>query len=250
MLVGVIALVALSGLVLAVAEASATGLTAVRCGEVKAGTGSYSSSKCETPKAEGGSFETVQLSPNEATEVEGEAIGSTVLTFGATKFGYTITCSKGHLGGRLTNIEEGGEMKVHGTGIVLEFSGCQASLVVNPAKKCEIESVTGGSKKGSLITAPLTAISGAEHGITFQPEEGSTFASFKVLQGECMPDTMALEVTGSVIGVANTTTHSHITFEPATNGSGLQIAGGSGSIESTTALTMKGTETRVGFETF
>jgi len=59
-----------------------------------------------------------------------------------------------------------------------------------------------------------------------------------------------VKVTGSLLGVADTTKHNHVTFTPATNGGLLKANGGALSYEGTNTAVMKGTTNLVGAETF
>jgi hypothetical protein len=249
-ILGVLALCALSVCAFGAANASAAGLTAVTCEEKGAGS-KYNSSACATP-AVAGNWETTQVPAGTVTEVTGTAVGTSVLkgTVALTKV--EITCGKTATTGNLKNIEAGGEMKIEGTNIVNDYTECHASLEANTAKKCEVESITGTKGvKGTIATNSLKSLSGTEHKITFEPTTaGGAFAEFNILKGECLGATAKVTVTGSVIGIANTEKHHHITFTPATNGSNLKANGGAASYQGTYTLIMKGTANLIGAETF
>jgi len=219
----------------------------VKCQEVEAGTGKYETSHCETPQGVGG-FETIPIAGT--TETETKATGQSAWTFETTLIPLEISCAGMQTSsGVLTNIEEGGEMKAHGTNIVFHYTECHAARRNNPELTCEVES---GGQKGVLTTSVLTSLTQSEHKVKFLPEgEGTTFISFKILKGGCITTTMEFKVVGALTGVASTEKHSHITFEPATNGNELFAGGGVGvNYSSTHATYMKGTETTVGLETF
>jgi hypothetical protein len=250
-ILGALALCALSICAFGAANASAVGMTAVTCEEKGAGS-KYGNSQCATP-ATGGSWETTQIPlASPATEVTGDAGELTVLKGVVALTNVEITCGKTATTGKVKNIEAGGEMKIEGTEIVNDYTECHASLQANTAKKCEVESITGTKGvKGTIATNSLKSLSGTEHKITFEPTTaGGAFAEFNILKGECLGATAKVTVTGSVIGIANTEKHHHITFTPATNGSNLKANGGAASYQGTYTLIMKGTANLIGAETF
>jgi len=250
-ILGVLALCALSLCAFGAANASAAGLTAVTCEEVEPGTGKYNTSECATPAVKG-NFETKAI-----TAAKTALTGSQVSEFSRLKATVAlskveVTCTATMTDGKATNIEVGGEMRVEGIETVNEYSGCHASLEANTAKKCEVESVSGTAGiKGKIFTNSLKSMTGPEHKVTFEPtiKEGS-FAKFKILKGECLGTTAEVNVTGSVIGIANTEKHHHLTFEPATNGANLKANGGPATYEGTYTTVMKETTKHVGLETF
>jgi hypothetical protein len=249
-ILGVLALCALSLCAFGATHASAAGLTAVTCNEVGAG-GKYNSSACATP-AVAGNWETTQVPLNMVTEITGSAIGTSVLKLVAAGGNIEVTCGKDTTTGNIKNIESGGEMKIEGSSIVNDYTECHASLQANTAKKCEIESVTGtAGVKGTFATNSLKSLSATEHKITFEPTSaGAPFAKFKILKGECLGATVEVTLAGSVVGIANTEKHNHVTFTPATNGTGFKANGFAASLEGTNSDVMKGTTNLIAAETF
>lgn len=233
--------------------ASAAGLTAVKCVKVSEGTGQFNNSHCETPEAVG-SYETVALPLNETTEIEGEAIGNPVVKATIAGLKLESKCGAADSKGGLENVTEGGEMRIHGVISELTFTECKAVLASNPARSCDVEGVTPPGGKGSVSLRPLTALSGPEHKVTLKPVEGEVVTEFKILTTgtECFFKTVIpVKVTGSVIAIANTEKHSHLTFDPATHGTGLKANGAVVSMEATINGWMKGEpETTVGAKTF
>jgi hypothetical protein len=234
------------------ANASAAGLTAVKCVNVGAGAGLYNNSHCETPEAVG-AFETVALPLNETTEIEGEAIGTPTVQAVIAGVKLTNKCGTADSEGGFKNVTEGEEMRIHGTLSELTFTECKAALASNPARLCDVEGVNPATGKGSVGTRPLTGFSGPEHKVTLQPVEGEIFTEFKILTTgtECFFKTPVLvKVTGSVVATANTEKHSHVTFT-GTNGGNLKANGSVVTMEATITGWMKGEpETTVGAKTF
>jgi hypothetical protein len=257
-IIGALVLCALSLCAFGAANASALGLTAVTCTNAPGGpgTGNFETSHCETPEKKLSNFETVAIPLNTTTELEGKAESVSVLGATIATIAVEVKCKKAsNLSGDVTNVTVGEEMKAHGTNIVINYTECLVNLVSNPLKTCEVESITGtAGTKGTIATNPLTSTTRKEHNVVFNPEvEGANFAEFKILKGECLTATVTVKVSGSVTGIANTTKHSHITFEPATNGnegSVLKANGGAATYTGTNSAVMKGTENTVGLTTF
>ena len=278
-------LCALSICAFGAANASAVGLTAVKCVK-EVGVHKYNSAECLTP-AISGEFETVALAKGVTTEIEGQAttnehgLGKTneaepakstkVALFKATASGLAIeiTCSKTTGSGKVTNeeieIEEEIEkgkfitvpiMAAHGTEAVVTYTECHASLQSDTTKVCKVQGTAPATAVGTIQTNPLTGINiGTEHQVEIKPEGALPFTAFTILK-ESTPNcftkaNVSMGVTGSVIAIANTTTHSHLTYEPATNGSKFLANGAAASFEATTTFWMKGAPTElVGGETF
>jgi hypothetical protein len=252
LIVVVVAACALTCAAVGAADASASGLTAVKCVKVAEGTGQYNNSHCETPEAVG-SFETVPLPLHERTELEGEAIGTPVVTATIAGLKLQTKCGTADSKGGLENVEEGGEMRIHGT-TELTFTECHAALASKPSRLCDVEGVKPVGGKGTVPMNPLTGITGPEHKVTLAPVEGEVFTEFTILTTgtECFFKTpVPVKVTGSVIAIANTEKHSHVTFTPATNGGNLKANGSVVSMEATIDGWMKGEpEVTVGAKTF
>jgi hypothetical protein len=267
-LLGALVLCAISICAFAAQGASATGLTAVECVEVAPNTGKYNNSHCTTPQIQG-NFETVVLSAGKH-EVEGiatralgegkhgpgntaEPVGVFHSTFGGVEV--TVTCGAAIGSGSIENIEEGGEMKIKGTGGSGTATECHASPRTKPTKICTVQGTAPAEPIGAIATNPLTAITGAEHKVTIKPLEGTTFTKFKVNAsgGECFTTTaVEVTVTGEAWGRANTETHSHLTLDEASNAGGPLRANGAfaSQTETVTGFTKGNKEATVGAETF
>jgi hypothetical protein len=259
--IAVLALCLASICAIGAASASGAGLTAVVCTAAPggAGTGKYETDHCKTPQVSKGNYETVQVAKDTTTEAEWISVGPNEERTAPSTMSVTISGSSLNVtcetmeskSGDVTNVIAGGEMKVHGTNIVFHYSECHASLVAKPETKCEIESVSGmPGTPNTIQTEPLTTTTGTEHNLTVQPTEGLNLLSFKILKGPCLAATTEVQVTGSVNAVANTNTHSHLTFEAATNGLNLKANGKAATYTGTIASYMKGTEETIGVETF
>jgi hypothetical protein len=262
-IIGALALCALSIFAFGAANASAAGLTAVKC--VKLGPAHvYKSSHCTTP-GEGGEYETVAIA--ETTNVEGRAttfkheLGSTnnpvaILHGIVGGVEVTITCGKSTVtGGDLLNTEEGGEMKIHGTKGVTHYEECHAHPKTKPEKICTVQNTGAGGEPGKITTNPLTTTTGPEHKVTITPETGEVFVEFQINAsgGTCFTgSTLPVKVTGKATGKVDTETHSHLTLNEETEKAGLLKAnGGAASYTSTVQFWMEGNEEEtVGAETF
>ena len=266
-------LCALSICAFGAANASAVGLTAVKCVK-EAGVHKYNSAECLTP-AVSGEFETVALAKGVTTEIEGQAttnehgLGKTneaepakstkVALFKATASGLAIevTCSKATLTGNVTNEEVPPPTHfAHGTNGVVTYTECHASLQSDTTKACKVQGTAPATAVGEIKTNPLTSINiGTEHTVEIKPEGALPFTAFNIIK-ESTPKcftkaNLPVSVAGSVNAIANTTTHSHLTLEPATNGSKFLSNGAAASYESTQQGWMKGAPTElVGAETF
>ncbi len=257
---GALALAALAIGALGVGSASGSGLTAVKCVELGA-EHKYGTSQCLTP-AEGGSYETVPIEGT--TEIEGKSTtpsheeggaGNPVVQFMAHLAGEEIrvSCNKATLTGKVSNVVFEGEMRAHGTEGVVQYSECHATLTPSSEKKCSVQGTAPATEVGKIQSNKLTLTTGPEHAVTIKPEEGSVFTKFTILGGPApcfFKNNVAVEVTGSVSGIANTETHSHLTFT-LESGSGFKANGALATYESTVTAWMKGEEKQVvGFETF
>ena len=253
-ILGALALCALALCAFAAANASAAQLTAVGCEEVAKGTGNYSTSACETPKKAASNFETKAAPLNQTKEATGSGIGNAVLKGVVAFLNIEITCEETSITGHVTNREpEAGKHVIEGSKIVNDYKKCHASLQSDTTKKCEVESITGTPNvKGTIATNELKSTTTTEHNIKFEPAAaGGAFAELKILKtGECAIPTTTVKVTGSLLGVANTEKHSHVTFTPATNGGLLKANGSAASFEGTNTGVQKGTSTVSGAETF
>ena len=160
-----------------------------------------------------------------------------------------VECESSHGTGEVTNVVEEEEMRAHGTGIVVNYTGnCHARLSSHPEESCPIAG-------GSITTEPLTSITGPEMKVTFKPEnEEEVFTEFTILHEGAGCTTLpeiAVEVTGQVSGEADEEIHSHVTFTEANNGSKLKANGGPAHYIGTEEGYMEGGETvTVGLETF
>ncbi len=254
-ILGALVLCALALGGLGATNASASELTAVGCDEVAKETGNYSTSACETPKKAGGSFETKAAPVGTTKEVTGSGVGNTVLKGTVAFLSIEITCEETSITGHVTNREpEAGKHTIEGSKIFNDYKKCHASLQSDTTKTCQVESITGTPNvKGTIATNELKSTTTTEHNIKFEPvaAAGGTFAEFKILKtGECPIPTTTVKVTGSLLGVANTTKHSHVTYTPATNGGLLKANGGAASYEGTYSGVSKGTTNIGGAETF
>ncbi len=254
-ILGALAVCALSLCAFAAASASAAELTAVTCEGVTAGTGKYQTSACETPKVEASNFETKALPVGTTTEVTGSGVGKAVLKGFIAFVNVEVTCEETSITGHVTNVElSAGKHTIEGRKILIDYKKCHASLQSDTTKKCEVESITGTPNvKGTIATNELRSNVTSEHNIEFRPvvSAAEIFAEFKILKtGECPIPTTTAKVTGAVLGVANTTKHSHVTFDPFTNGGLLRVNGGAASYEGTNTAVMKGTSNVVGAQTF
>lgn len=221
-LAGALVLCALAISALGAVNASAAGLTAVECQGVTAGTGLYTTSRCETPKVATSNFETVPFT--EAKEVSAETpAGYPVIlhiTFSGLKV--TITCTGSSVSGKVTNVTPGAEMQAHGTEGLLKITGCTAHLKIAPTEVCEIESVSGtAGQKGIVETNKLTATTQADHIVKVNAEAGKELAKFKILKpAGCTIPATTVTVTGTATATGNTGTHSHLTFSEPTGDGG------------------------------
>jgi len=249
-LVGGLVLCALLFCSMEAASASAATLTAVKCVKVGAGK-KYANANCSTP-AGGGEYETVPL--EEITEIE------QVATTNEAKFGSTakpvvvmegtvggaavvITCGAAKGTGQLTNAE--GETPVHGSELVFKYSECHASPKNKPTMICTVKGTAPVTEVGELETEPLTTTVGPEHNVTLEPSEGTTFTKFNILGAgaPCFTSkNLGVTVGGTLVGLASTETHSHLTFNATTNGATFEFNGAKATYESTETGWMKGNE--------
>ncbi len=254
-ILGALVLCALALCTFGVANASAAELTAVTCEAVTAGTGNYKTSACETPKVAGSNFETKALPVGQTTEVTGEAVGKTVLKGVAAFLNVEITCEKAETTGHVTNREESaGKHTIEGSKIIIDYKECHASLQSDTTKTCRVEDVAT-STKDTILSKELKSMSTTEHNIKFEPVAGPILEFWILPESTpggsgCPIVKVKVTVTGSVLGVANTEKHNHVTFTPATNGGLLKMLGGAASYEATHKAVMKGTTNLVGAETF
>ncbi len=253
-ILGALVLCALALGGLGAVNASAAELTAVTCQEVTPGTGKYKTSACETPQTAESNFETKALPVGTTTEVTGSSVGNAVLKGVVAFLNIEITCEETSGTGHVTNREpSAGKHTIEGAKILIDYKKCHAALQADTTKKCEVESITGTPNvKGTIATNELKSTTTTEHNVKIEPAvAGSSFVEFKILKtGECGIPTTTVKVTGSVLGVANTSKHNHVTFTPATNGGLLKANGGAASFEGTTTGVMKGTTNVVGAQTF
>jgi hypothetical protein len=262
-IIGALVLCALAFCAFGAANASAIekGLTAVKCVKVEPGTGNYETSHCDTAKP-GTDYNTVPLEVGVATEIEGTSTNASggeepsKLTATLGGLNTIVECAVAHTtSGTVTNVEPG-RHAIHGTNIVITYTGCRAHLASKPARTCEIEDlVKSPSSPNTITTKPLTfTTTGVNHQIKFNPTEGELFTEFKILTtGEnCFFGApVKVEVKGSVEGEANTATHSHLTFTEANNGSELKANGATAHYTGTNGTWMAGEpEITVGAETF
>ena len=230
---GALALCALALCAFGAASASAAAhLTAVEC--VKAGLGhKFESSHCETNGKEGeyetevisGSFTAEGTSTSSSGGAETSRLSASI--GGANTI---VTCGDAKTMGAGENVAGG----VTGKEITVTYSECHAVLKSNEARTCNVEGITGGVGAGKVQTTKLkSSTTGVEHKVKFEPETPELFTEFKILTTgtECFFGTaQTVAVTGSVEGEANTTTHSHLTFTEANNGTLLRIGSKLGAI--------------------
>jgi hypothetical protein len=259
---GAVVLCALGVYAFAAVGASAAGLTAVECKNV-GGASKYSTSECLTP-ATGGEFNTVAIANGVGTPIENTSTtashvtGSTaspVTVFHSTLAGVeiTLTCGNGKHSGTITNKEEAGEMRIHGTGGVSTWTECHTSPRTKPTKICTVQGVAPATPVGTLQTNKLTSISGPEHRVTITPEAGESFLKLKINAsgGECFAAaSLEVTVTGSSVGRVDTTTHSHMTFDEASNALGALKTNGAVSSQTETVRKTSTTGTLLGAESF
>jgi hypothetical protein len=250
-IIGALVLCALSICAFAAASASAEGLTAVECKEVGTGNGNYNSNHCTTPKNVGGKYDTRVITG--ALEVEGKdtrvinketgehGLGSTenpVAVFHAQSLGgleITVTCGKGNItGGTIENIAGPPEMRIHTTGAVATWSECHAAPRTKPTRTCAVQSHEPEEPVGSIKTNKLTATTGENHKVTIEAEEvGKPITKFEIIGGStagacifALGTNVTITVTGKAVARADTTTHSHLTFDEVSNKEGtLEING-------------------------
>jgi hypothetical protein len=225
------------------ASASAEGLTAYVCTKA-AGTPQYSDSHCLTESA-GGEFATIAVTG--ATPATAEAVGSSVLMITAALSTVEITCNKMMSSSGTVENVTGPPMKAVGANTVLQYSECEAYLTSVPSKTCDIEPITGGATgKGTINTVALkssTSFNATEHFVTFEPEAGTLFTEFRIVQrppaNECPAPLVGvlIKVTGSARGVVPPTMHSHITFS-GTAGGNLRAGGAVAEYSATNRMTM------------
>jgi len=215
------------------ASASVTGLTAVTCQGVAAETGDFGTSECATPEVAKGNFKTVAVP--EGTKVVSTSAEEPVLEGTVALAKIRVTCEKSTGTGKVTNTTVGEEMKAHGTETVIHYTECHARRISAPGETCVVRD-PATLNKGTIQTNKLTTTTLANHEVSVQPEEGEVFAEFEILNEgtECKIPKSTVKVTGTVIGIANTEKHNHLSFDPSTNGSKLKANGG--------AATYKGTE--------
>jgi hypothetical protein len=253
-ILGALALCALSLCAFGAVNASAAELTAVTCQEVAAGTGSYKDATCTTPKEAGKNFNTTALPVGTTTEVTGTGVGKAVLKGTVAFLNVEITCENTDVTGHVTNREPSKEKHtIEGSKILIDYTECHASLQSDTTKTCKVEDIAT-KKVGTILTNELKSTTTTEHNIKFEPVAGN-FAEFNILAeptpgSSCPIPKTKVTVTGSVLGVANTSKHNHVTFEPATNGGLLKANGGAASYEGTNTGVMKGTTNLVGAQTF
>jgi hypothetical protein len=259
-ILGAPVLCALSLCGFAAANASASELTAVTCESVTAGTGNYKTSACETPKVAESNFETKALPVGQTTEVTGSGVGKAVLKAVVAFLNVEITCEETEVSGHVTNREpSAGKHTIEGSKIFIDYEKCHVSLQSNTMKNCKVEDIATATRD-TILSKELKSTSATEHSIKFEPAvAGGPFAEFWILNilneatsGEsgCPIPKAKVTVTGSVLGVATTEKHNHVTFTPATNGGLLKANGGAATYEGTSNAVMKGTTNLVGAETF
>ncbi len=258
-ILGALALCALSVCVFAAANASAAELTAVTCGAVGAGTGKYKDATCTTPKEEGKNFDTTAIPVGTTTPVTGSGVGKAILKGTVAFLKVEITCENTDVKGHVTNREpSAGKHTIEGSKIFIDYTECHASLESDTTKTCRVEDIATGNKDTILTKELKSTTTGTAHDIKFEPAvAGQPFAEFNILNEKTLAEKEAcpipktkVTVTGSVLGVANTTKHNHVTFTPATNGGLLKANGGAASYEGTNTGVMEGTTNLVGAQTF
>ncbi len=238
-------------------NASAAELTAVTCEEVEPGKGNYETSACETPKVAGSNFVTKALPVGQTTEVTGSGVGKAILKGVVAFLNVEITCEETEITGHVTNREpSAGKHTIEGSKIFNDYKKCHASLQSDTTKTCRVEDIAT-AKKDTILTKELKSSTTTEHNVKFEPAAvGGSLADFNVLNestpGEsgCPIPKTKVTVAGSVLGVADTSKHHHVTFTPATNGGSLKVNGGAASYEGTSNTVVKGTANSVGAETF
>lgn len=267
-IMGALALCVLSLCALGATNASALGMTAVKCVNVGAGKGNYTNSSCVTPKSVGGEFDTVQLPLNTPTEGEGQGTtashvtGSTASPVGVFKatvggIAIEITCGKATGTGKVTNVEVEGRMAIHGTEAVGTSTECHASKQTDTTAICSVQGTSPAAAVGEIKSNAVTGTSiGTEHvGVTEPENAGKVFTEFNILKGAAPCFTtganLPVKVTGKIQGIANTETHSHGTTTPATNGGEFKANGAAAAVEGTGTSWMKGVPAElIGAETF
>jgi hypothetical protein len=262
-LAGALALCALSICAFAVASASAAELTAVTCKAVGGVNGNYNNSHCETPKV-AGEYDTVPLPLNETTEVTGQTAAGSEPALRATIAGakITIKCSSTEIVGAIGGNTEPspGKHLISGNATRTTFFNCHAYIKENEARHCVVVGTTEPGGEGMISTRAIKGTStGVEHKGRVEPAEGTEFAKFTIKKAgtnaatekECFfGSDVAVSVTGSVEGEANTTKHSHGTFTEANNGTGLKANGATANYLNTLVGVMVGTDSTIAAETF
>jgi hypothetical protein len=242
-ILGALVLCALSLSAFAATSASAEGLTAFVCTKA-AGTPQYSDSHCLTESV-GGEYATIAVTG--ATPATGEAVGTSKLVGTVALAKVEVNCTAMMTtSGTVENVV-GPPMKAVGANTVLQYSGCEANLVANPTKKCNIEPITGGPTGiGTINTTALkssTSFNATEHFVTFEPEVPTLFTEFKIIQKtpptECPAALVGqvVKVSGSARGVVPAALHSHLTFS-GTAGGNLKVGGAAAEYEGTNRVTM------------
>jgi hypothetical protein len=242
--IGALVLCALSICAFAAASASAEGLTATTCVKNPVGEPRFEDSHCEKEKPVTGEYITEDIKLDETTEAEGDAIGKSELS--ATLFGVAaiVTCEKAHTTGDVKNITEGTLMRVHGT-VEIDYLECHAVRKTNPAQTCTVLDLNSG-KTGTILTKPLTFITGPNHDINVTPiaeEMKGPFAEFELKNGSgtcpAALTNVKVTVTGTAVGTANTEKASHGTFKEKVGG-GLKANGAEAEYNGTNIGYMKG----------
>jgi len=146
-------------------------------------------------------------------------------------------------------------MQVHVVEAVLTLTECHASPEAQPTKTCTLQGTAPAGAVGEVKTNKMTALTGSEHKMSVKPETGSVFTEFKINAsgGECfLKSPMPVKVTGEVVGIIDTATHSHLTLNQANQeGTPLRANGAVTTATETVAGFTKGNkEAVIGGETF
>jgi hypothetical protein len=208
----------LAGLLLAAIGAPNAGAVTLHECKEAAGTGTaYSDSGCSV-KSEAGKFQLVPVPAGTALTFTNGGTSTLTMTIAGVKF--KISCTGGSGSGSATNEEEGGTMKVRGTGGVAKFEGCS---VTEPAGK--------GCTVPSTISTETLKSETVEMKDVITPALGETFTTITV--SGC--STSALNGSKSITGKASGINTNGMTTEfTASSGSELKFGGQNATLIGTT----------------
>jgi hypothetical protein len=228
-ILGAMLLCSLSLCAFAAAHASATSLYVC---EENPGTGTYTSSNCET-SSESGAFHTVKA----ASPVTRETTPTSTLTLASTVMGISISIECKSLSGTGVGYNEvvEGANQALGKEIAWKIGECTA---LKPAGKgCKVKA---GAFETNTMNSTTYMISESVTGQKYTPATGTTLASI-VTEGCSLSGTYKLE--GAIVGVVNNAKRAELssTVESSKEG-GLKLNGQAATIETKWHSKRQGTE--------